>query len=229
MARTRSVRAHADVLTAALHLFAERGIDATSVDAIAEASRVSKATIYKHWPDKDALCLEVMMWVHGRSGPAAPIETGDLRTDLLAILHHQPPEQHAEARGRLMPHLMAYGVRNPAFGKAWRTRVLEPPRTELTTILEHAIARGVLPRELSIDVAIAQLFGPMMYAHVLTLIEREPPADIREVIVDAFVRSYGLRPPRPKPQTTQTKRPQTTPTTQSARTSYGQRRRQKKR
>jgi len=253
MARTRSVRAHADVLTAALNLFAERGIDATSVDAIAEASRVSKATIYKHWQDKDALCLEVMMWVHGRSGPPAPIETGDLRTDLLAILHHQPPEQHAEVRSRLMPHLMAYGVRNPAFGKAWRSRVLEPPRTELTTILERAIARGALPRELSIDVAIAQLFGPMMYAHVLTLIDREPPANIREVIVDAFVRSYCLRPPRLKPQTTQTAKPQTTltakpqttltakpqttqttkpqtiRTTQRTRTSYGQRRRQKKR
>lgn len=230
MARTRSVRAHADVLTAALHLFAERGIDATSVDAIAEASRVSKATIYKHWPDKDALCLEVMMWVHGRTGLPAPTETGDLRADLLAILHHQPPEQHAEARSRLMPHLMAYGVRHPAFGKAWRTRVLEPPRTELATILQRAIARGVLPRELSIDVAIAQLFGPMMYAHVLTLIDRESPADIREVIVDAFLRSYGLRPPRTyKLQTTRTKKPPTTQTTQRTRTSYGQSRRQKKR
>jgi AcrR family transcriptional regulator len=234
MARTRSVRAHADVLTAALHLFAERGIDATSVDAIAEASRVSKATIYKHWPDKDALCLEVMMWVHGRSGPAAPIETGDLRTDLLSILHHQPPEQHAEARSRLMPHLMAYGVRNPAFGKAWRTRVLEPPRTELTTILERAIARGALPRGLSIDVAIAQLFGPMMYAHVLTLIDREPPADIREVIVDAFVRSYGQRPQTTRPrkpqktQTTQTTQTTQKPqTTQRTRTSYGQRRKRR--
>ena len=89
------------------------------------------------------------------------------------MLNHQPPEQHAEARSRLMPHLMAYGVRNPAFGKAWRARVLEPPRTELASVLEGAIARGLLPRELSIDVAIAQLFGPMMYAHVLTLIDKE--------------------------------------------------------
>ncbi len=192
MARSRSVRAHTDVLAAALKLFAERGIDATSVDAIAEASRVSKATIYKHWADKDALCLEVMMWVHGRGGASTRVETGDLRTDLLAILNHQPPEQHAEARSRLMPHLMAYGVRNPAFGKAWRARVLEPPRAELASVLQGAIARGLLPRELSIDVAIAQLFGPMMYAHVLTLIDKESPTDIREVVVDAFMRSYGL-------------------------------------
>ena len=48
MPRTRSADAHRKVLDAALELFAERGIDATSMDAIAEASGVSKATIYKH-------------------------------------------------------------------------------------------------------------------------------------------------------------------------------------
>ena len=57
MARQKSAQAHRRVLDAAIGLFAEYGIDATSMDAIAEASSVSKATIYKHWPDKDALCF----------------------------------------------------------------------------------------------------------------------------------------------------------------------------
>ena len=59
MGRPRSAEAHTKVLLAAVHLFAEQGIEATSMDSIAEASGVSKATIYKHWQDKDALCLEV--------------------------------------------------------------------------------------------------------------------------------------------------------------------------
>ena len=48
------------MLRAALDLFGERGIDATSMDAIAQASGVSKATIYNHWADKEALLMEVM-------------------------------------------------------------------------------------------------------------------------------------------------------------------------
>ena len=60
MPRSRSTRAHQQVLDAALKLFARRGIDPTSMDAIAAASGVSKATIYKHWRDKDALCLEAL-------------------------------------------------------------------------------------------------------------------------------------------------------------------------
>ena len=65
MGRPRSALAHKKVLNAAVELFSERGIDATSMDAIAETAGVSKATIYKHWPDKDSLCLEVMGNLHG--------------------------------------------------------------------------------------------------------------------------------------------------------------------
>ena len=55
MTRGLSERAHQKVLEAATELFAQRGIDGTSLDAIAAASGVSKATIYKHWMDKEAL------------------------------------------------------------------------------------------------------------------------------------------------------------------------------
>jgi AcrR family transcriptional regulator len=65
MARQRSEEAHDRVLRAALGLFGERGIDAASMDAIAQASGVSKATIYNHWPNKEALLIDVMLMVNG--------------------------------------------------------------------------------------------------------------------------------------------------------------------
>ena len=65
MARQRSEEAHDRVLRAALDLFGERGIDATSMDAITQASGVSKATIYNHWPNKEALLIDVMLMVNG--------------------------------------------------------------------------------------------------------------------------------------------------------------------
>jgi AcrR family transcriptional regulator len=194
MARTRSARAHADVLDAAAHLFADRGIDGTSMDAIATTSGVSKATIYKHWPDKDALCLEVMLRVHGRDRDAVPpnIDSGNLRADLIAVLGHEPPKEYAVLRERLMPHLMAHSARNIAFGMTWRARVVEPLRTQLQHVLQHAIRRGDLPRNLNMEFAIALLFGPMMYCHVLKLLDRKPPAHMPELVVDAFLKSYGF-------------------------------------
>jgi AcrR family transcriptional regulator len=192
MARTRSARAHADVLDAAAKLFADRGLDATSMDAIAETSGVSKATIYKHWQDKDALCLEVMARMHGRDADLLPdFESGDLRVDLVAVLSQQPPSEYAGLRQRIMPHLIAYSARNPQFGHAWRTRVLNPPRQQIARILERAVTRGLLPAWLSIDLGVALLFGPLFYRYVLKLADMDKPDAMREQIVDAFLRSYA--------------------------------------
>jgi AcrR family transcriptional regulator len=189
MVRPRSARAHGDVLDAALALFADRGIDATSMDAIAQASGVSKATIYKHWSDKNALCLEVLARIHGRDARPPDFDSGDLRADLAAVISRQPPERHADLRMRLMPHLMAYAARNPAFGKAWQACVFEPPRAELARALALGIARGQLPRALNVDLAIALLLGPMMYGHLLKRMHKETPGDLPELVVDAFMKA----------------------------------------
>src|SRR5579883_2435269 len=96
MPRGLSERAHGRVLEAATQLFAQRGIDGTSVDAIAAASGVSKATIYKHWADKDALCLAVMEYVHHLDAGPPELDSGDLRTDLKAFLKYEPSSKKAE-------------------------------------------------------------------------------------------------------------------------------------
>jgi AcrR family transcriptional regulator len=189
MVRPRSVQAHDRVLDAALGLFAERGLDATSMDAITEASGVSKATIYKHWPDKDALCLEVMARLHGPEARPLDVDSGDLRSDLIGVLGHRPRTESTDVRMRIMPHLMAHAARNPAFGKAWQARVVDPPRAMLTRVLQRAIARRELPRTLDLDLAIALLLGPMMYEHVLKRLGRDTPPSFREQVVDAFLQS----------------------------------------
>ena len=95
MARTPSLRAHASVLAAALELFCERGIDTTSMDAIAEKSGVSKATIYKHWSDKAALCLDVLAKLH-EVDDRPVFDSGDIRADLEAVLGYRPSAKVCE-------------------------------------------------------------------------------------------------------------------------------------
>lgn len=63
MSRIRSYELHVKVMLAAMNLFAERGIEAASMDPVAHAARVSKATINNHWPGKAALLAEVMQMV----------------------------------------------------------------------------------------------------------------------------------------------------------------------
>ena len=190
MSRSPSARAHQKVLDAALKLFAADGIDATSMDSIAAASGVSKATIYKHWRDKDALCLEVLASLHGLDAPPVP-KTGDDRADVIAVLKRQPQARRDDVCSRLMPHLAAYAARNPEFGKAWRASMLRPARTQLTQLLKRAIADGSLRPDMNLDVSVALLMGPMMYGHVMKSMDRRLPEDMAERVVDAFWRAFA--------------------------------------
>jgi AcrR family transcriptional regulator len=196
VARQRSTKAHQGVLDAALKLFAERGIERTSMDSIAELSGVSKATIYKHWADKEALLLEVMAHAQGVCD-RPQIDSGDIRRDLVAILQHKPPQKEAgdngDMRERLMPHLVAYSAYNPKFGLAWRAMMMEPARRELRQVLSRGVANKELLPNLDYDVAVALLLGPMLYRHIFQ--SSDPPLheDLASSVVDAFQSAFTIR------------------------------------
>ena len=191
MPRVRSAHAHEQVLSAAQELFSERGIDGASMDAIAETSGVSKATIYKHWPDKDALCLEVLYRLKNQ----IPIfETDDLRADLTALLNYEVKEQKSAAHARLMQHLHAYAAKNHAFAMALRARIMEPPVNRITELLKRGLHEGSLRSDLEISVGIALLLGPMMYRYVTSVTGKPIPQNLAEQVADAFWRAYGVAP-----------------------------------
>jgi AcrR family transcriptional regulator len=195
MARPRSPLAHSKVLRAALTLFGERGIDSTSMDAIAQASGVSKATIYNHWADKEALLMEVMILINGLDREPEDVDSGELSSDLATVLSRRPPDEFDAERDRLMPSLIAYSATHAEFGNAWRHRVLEPPRQCLKRILRRAIDRGLLPATLDLDLAMALLLGPMLYNHIFSKRFRQKPvSDIGAEVAQAFCRAHAMVP-----------------------------------
>ena len=195
MVRPRSALAHNKVLAAAAELFAASGIDATSMDAIADASGVSKATIYKHWPDKDSLALEVMAYLFGLDEEPAVFDSGDFRADLIAQLQHEHAPECKAVRERIMPHLIAYASRNHVFGMAWRNRAIEPARVALTDLIKRGEKRGVLKRGIDPEVGLALLLGPIIYGRFFLnkKLGRASPEDLEIHTADAFLAAYGKR------------------------------------
>lgn len=57
----RRIRNRDAILSAAETLFGARGIEAVSIDEIAEAADLAKGTVYNHFADKDALAAAVML------------------------------------------------------------------------------------------------------------------------------------------------------------------------
>src|ERR1700761_5883249 len=105
MPRTLSATAHQKAIRAALKLVAKHGVDGTSMDAIAATSGVSKATIYKHWSDKEKLLLEVMATIVGLTDRPT-FDSGDTKADVIAVLAYWPAEDR-KVREKLLPHFVA--------------------------------------------------------------------------------------------------------------------------
>lgn len=165
MARTRSTEVHHRILQAGLALFSQRGFEASSMDAIAREARVTKPTLYNHWTDKEALMMDVMLYVNGVNGRPIFVSTGNLLADLTYILTRRPPDEFEPLRNRMMPGLIAYSATHPEFGAAWRRNLMQPVQRELRNILRTAIRRRQLPARLNLDAALAMLLGPMLYRH----------------------------------------------------------------
>jgi AcrR family transcriptional regulator len=197
MARRRSQEAHERVLLTALDLFGSRGIDTTSMDAISQASGVSKATIYNHWANKEALLLDVMLMVHGLNRDPEEVDSGDICRDLATVLSRRPPDKFDAARDRIMPALVAYSAVHREFGDAWRHRAMEPGRQCLKGILRRGIERKLLPASLNLDDAMALLLGPLLYVKIFQ--NGTACGDIGSKVAAAFWRAHSIAGTAPAP------------------------------
>jgi AcrR family transcriptional regulator len=187
MTRPASAHAHEAVLCTALKLISDRGIEGTSVDDIAEVSGVSKATIYKHWTNKEALCIEAISRL---KCDIPTFDSDDPRSDITQLLKHLARTKRPEAFSRIWPRVMGYAASNPAFAKAFRARLTDGRRAQLTELLQRAMAKGQLNAGLDIDVATDLLLGPILYRRFM---QASVPPGLAKCVVDSFWQLNGRK------------------------------------
>jgi len=95
----------------------------------------------------------------------------------------------------MTPSLIAYSAVHPEFGKAWRHRVMDPPRECIIKILRRGIARKQLPRNLDLDTSAALLLGPLLYDHIFNKESQIKSPDIGPKAADAFCRAFAIGAP----------------------------------
>ncbi len=142
MARTPTIT-HAQILEAARLVFLEKGFSATTVD-VANRAGISSASIFKHFPTKEALFFASMSETpHDRIWTAeleAEIGQGDPRSDLLKIA-----VRIASYTAELLPRMMlAWSVRQP--GEIVRPPGIEPDFAALAAYLGREMALGRILR-----------------------------------------------------------------------------------
>jgi AcrR family transcriptional regulator len=158
--RPRSERAHRAILQAANELLESEGFAAVSVEAIAERAGVSKATIYRRWPNRAAVVMDGFLSTVSSEVPFP--HTGHAREDI-RIHMRRLAEAFSGKIGRTVAALMAEGQSDPELAGALRSRWLLVRRAEAREILELGIERGELREDIDLEVAVDVLYGPIYY------------------------------------------------------------------
>lgn len=160
--RPRSEKSKAAILAVAGELLLERGLDAVSMDAIAERAGVSKATIYRWWPTKETLAIDALYEDWAAAYPVAP-DTGCLRDDLRGVF--LPWVDHIVKRpyARVLGALITRARTDEAFAKEFDQRLVQPRRDRARIVFARAIERGELPAGTDVELALDLLYGPVYH------------------------------------------------------------------
>ena len=157
--RPRCEDSRARILEAGLELLEEFSFAEITADEIAEHAGASKATIYRWWPNKDAVLIEALREAVAQELPFP--DTGDLREDIRLQLENFI-KLLTGRRGRVFTAFVAAAQTDPevadTFQRVWR----EPRRTALKAGLERH--RGQQMREdADLEMILDAIYGPLYY------------------------------------------------------------------
>ena len=138
--RRRSAQSHVAVLRAAAELAGRQGYASTSIEEIAAAAGVGKQTIYRWWPNKAALFIEV----YGQLVPPDLVadDTGTLAGDLEALLSRLSHLYVNTPAGNILSGLIAEAQTAQSLAEQLHDAyALVPRRAILRSIFARAAAR----------------------------------------------------------------------------------------
>ena len=142
-----------------LTLLGEFGYDALSVERVARHAGVSKATIYRRYPNKMELVLASLDHnIYGLPVPDTGTGRGDLNQMVSMILAFGLNDQTRCMFGTMM----LARARHPELADAFHKRIIGPRRSRARGVLSRAVQRGELPSETPLELMMDMIFGAML-------------------------------------------------------------------
>ena len=144
------------IIEASIDLLVRDGYDRLSMEGVAGAAGVGKATVYRRWGSKADLVIDAMATL---KPPIDFIDTGSLDGDIeLMIVASCSP--HSQRLLQVMVSICSALPREPELLEAFKTRFTEPRIARITEMLIRAQRRGELGPDL--DVAMAASLVPSL-------------------------------------------------------------------
>jgi AcrR family transcriptional regulator len=166
--RRRNAEVSAAVLRAAVELLDNPGVGLRgfTMQAVARRAGVSKATVYRWWPDKAHLVLDAYRSKSARD-IGAPLK-GDVRTDLAAHLGQIAYALSELNSARAVAAITLAAAEDSSFGALYRDTLLRERRQALLDVLLAGRRRGHVRVAADLEVAVDAAYGAIHHRLLLT-------------------------------------------------------------
>ncbi|MER9949951.1 TetR/AcrR family transcriptional regulator [Mesorhizobium sp. M0047] len=164
------------ILDAAEAVLVEAGYAGFSIEAVARRARAGKPTIYRWWPSKAALLLEV----YQRQKRVDVPDTGRLEEDLVGFVNNLFAHWRETSSGSVFRSLIAE-AQSDDMAAAALNDYARGRRSHTGQIVERAKARGEIPTEID-PAVVADLIASFAWKHLLTNRLDEDEATIRKAV-----------------------------------------------
>jgi AcrR family transcriptional regulator len=179
----KRARTRARLMDAAVAAFAERGLEAASVNAIAEAAGVANGTFYHHFRDKDEIVGAVAFGI-----------AGELARRIDASMQHVDDAAERVCSGTR--HIVELAASAPDWGRALVRAAWSLPelRHQVAAFARADLERGVSDGVFGVEVddLLVDVFAAMVLAAVNQRVSGEAGADAGERVAEHQLRMLGV-------------------------------------
>jgi len=182
--RPRNVLVDEAILEAVITLLSEgNGAAAVSIEAVAAKAGVGKATIYRRWPNKEAMLIDAMRHMKGPLPVPAGVSVRDDLVMLVAAMRTKRSEHFGKVTACLLPEI----VRDPEMHTVHQGMV-EPRREVMRQVLLRGIQTGELRADLDVELTLLMISGPAIAQNMLGWSPYVSNEGFAESLVDAVLR-----------------------------------------
>ncbi len=151
---------HNAILAAALRLTESEGFRELSMNAIASAANVGRATIYRRWPNKAALVMDAFLQ---EVGPTIAFPKATTIAESIRLQLHRISDSFTGTHGKLIKALLGEAQFDRDLELAFRERWIEPRRKLDRQIFLQGIKAGEFRSTIDIAATIDEIYGAIYY------------------------------------------------------------------
>ncbi|MFD3586138.1 TetR/AcrR family transcriptional regulator [Streptomyces sp. NPDC058683] len=182
------------ILDATRDLLAAQGYSTLTIEGVAAAAGVGKSTIYRWWPNKEALVADALAEVF--RAEEIP-DRGDTRAEVREAVDMTIRNYANEDLAASLPALAAGLLPHPELMARFRETFLRRKRQNIDVVLRRGMERGDLPPDLDTELVQDLWAGAILYRRLMigSPLDDDLAERLVELVTHSPTAALSRRPP----------------------------------